>query len=207
MYTLYFLPDACSLATQVVLRELGQDFTLIDKRRVDNYAAINPTGAVPALSRSGQAMTEGAAILLYLLKQHSNTLLPENPASQQRAIEQLLFANATMHPAYSRLFFIEQQVEKTAKPSAFTAATEAINRLWRVVEQQLQGRPFLAGKTPGAADILLAVYARWGEYFPVAIEIGQARPVTCRHRIQSPFRTDILKADFTAIAQSQVGLP
>lgn len=173
MYKLYFSPGACSLATQVVLRELNQPFELINKASVADYRQINPVGAVPALDVNGKIMTEGAAILLYLLESHANELLPKESAARQTAIENLMFANATVHPAYGRLFFIGAAItESNAKQQAFAAAAKQISELWQQVEAQLAGLPYLGGYSLSPADILLTVYASWGEYFPVDIQIG-----------------------------------
>ncbi len=49
MYTLYYLPDACPLATQVVLHELDQPVEIINMQTVENFSAINPVGTVPVL--------------------------------------------------------------------------------------------------------------------------------------------------------------
>ena len=173
MYTLYYLPGACSLATQVVIHELDQAVEIIDKQNVENFTAINPVGTVPLLVDSSGTRREGAAVILYLLDKHQNTMLPTTGKARQQAIQDIMFANATMHPAYGRLFFIAQNItdEKT-KQSAFEAAAQAINPLWEVVEQQLENQAFLGGDQPSAADIMLTVYSRWGASFPVDIKFG-----------------------------------
>ena len=182
MYTLYYLPDACSLATQVVLHELKQDVNIVNMQDVKDFSAINPVGSVPVLvneeSAHGKTVKkssrrEGAAILLHLLNNHENTLMPKAGWKRDRAIENIMFANATMHPAYGRLFFIAQNIQHpTGQEEAYQAATLAINALWQVVEAQLSEQDFLGGDTPSAADILLSVYARWGGSFPVDIHHG-----------------------------------
>jgi glutathione S-transferase len=174
MYTLYYFPDACSLATQVVLHELGQAVEIIDKQAVDNFSAINPVGTVPVLVDNGTVLTEGAAVLLYLLDKHHNTMLPKNGEKRVQAIENILFANATMHPTYSRLFFIAQNItDINTQKIAFESAANSITHLWQVVEQKLESKPFLGGEIPSVADIMLTVYSRWGASFPVDITMGE----------------------------------
>ncbi len=173
MYELYYLKDACSLATQVVLYELKQKVKLIDKTKVDDFKAINPIGTVPVLIDGHRAFTEGAAIMLHLLKKHKSSLFPTGEYERQQAIQEIMFANATMHPAYSKLFFIAQNItNEQAKTEAFSHAAENINHLWQVVETKIENNNFLGGVTPSAADIMLAVYSRWGEFFPVDINFG-----------------------------------
>lgn len=177
MYKLHFFPGACSLATQVILRELEQPFVLLDKNTNADFTALNPVGAVPVLEDGGQVLREGAAIIFYLLEQHDNNLMAKSGPARQQAREDIMFANATMHPAYSRLFFIGQnlagKLDDVAQKAAFDSATQAINHLWNVVEQRLQHAPYLGGEHVSPADILLAVYSRWGQFFPVNIRIGE----------------------------------
>ncbi|WP_293265707.1 glutathione S-transferase family protein [Neptunomonas sp.] len=173
MYTLYYFPGACSLATQVVIHELGQSVDIIDKQQVSDFSAINPAGMVPVLVDNGKTLLEGAAVMLYLLNKHQSSMLPATGRGREQAIQNIMFANATMHPAYSRLFFIAQNIaDEKAKQSSFDTAAQAITRLWQVVEQQLVGQDFLGGDQPSAADIMLTVYSRWGASFPVDISMG-----------------------------------
>lgn len=174
MYTLYYSPGACSLATQVILRELQQDVNIVNKSEVADYKSINPTGAVPVLVDDGQILREGAALMIYLLDKHRSPMLPAQGTKRHQAIENIMFANATMHPAYSRLFFIAQHItDEQAKQQAFGAATDSINSLWQIVDQRLEQQDFLGGDQPSAADVMLAVYSRWGQFFPVEIELGK----------------------------------
>jgi glutathione S-transferase len=173
MYTLYYLPGACSLATQVVLHELNQAVDIVDIQQLNDFSAINPVATVPVLIDGESTLREGAAILLYLLNKHPSHMLPTSGTDREQAIENILFANATMHPAYSRLFFIAQHIsDESVRKEAFSAAAEAISKLWQVVELQLAGQAFLGGDRPSAADIMLTVYSRWGASFPVTIAQG-----------------------------------
>tara|TARA_R110002072_G_scaffold36301_7_gene107060 strand:- start:2547 stop:3155 length:609 start_codon:yes stop_codon:yes gene_type:complete len=173
MYTLYYLPGACSLATHVVLDELNQPVELVDIQQLSDFKDINPVGSVPVLLDGDRTLREGAAILLHLLNKHENHMLPRSGTSREQAIEDILFANATMHPAYGRMYFIAGHItDVSAREAAYTAAANEINKLWQVVEQQLVGRDFLGGERASAADILLAVYVRWGVHHPVTITPG-----------------------------------
>lgn len=173
MYTLYYMEGSCSLATLSVLNEIGvNEVEIIDKAKVENYKSINPVGAVPALDDGGSIWREGAAIMIHLLDKHQSTMLPKEGDTRWYAIENIMFANATMHPAYGRLFFLNQVVENDdLKQEAMTAAANMINDLWATVELKLQNREYLGGDKPSAADFMLATYSRWGGMFPVNISI------------------------------------
>lgn len=191
MHRLYFLPGACSLATQAILHELGQPLELIHKQDAKNYSALNLSGTVPVLVDQNRVYNEGVAILLHLLDRHDNQLIDRDGAKRHQAIENMMFANASMHPAYGRLFFIERQISHDeSKQQAFAAAAGAINTLWEAVEIKLQGQTYLGGESPSPADFLLAVYSRWGDLFPVAITLGaKGRRMVDRIMARDSFRT------------------
>lgn len=73
MYTLYYAPGTCALATHITLAEAGASY---DTKRLDfragqqrtaEFLAVNPKGRVPALGLpGGGVLTETPAILVYL---------------------------------------------------------------------------------------------------------------------------------------------
>lgn len=187
MYTLYFSPGTCSLATQVILRELDVPFTLVNRNSLENYQEINPLGAVPAVRVENQIITEGVAIILHLLKRHPNDLLPSDPLAADNAVQQLMFANASVHPAYSKLFFIAKALgddHQAAKQQALQFAANDINKAWARVEKTLKQQPYIAGDQLTPADILLSVYETWGQYFDVDIQIGE-RTQALLHKVRA----------------------
>lgn len=191
MYSLYHSTGACSLATLTILNELAIPVKVINVNTLTDFNTVNPVASVPALTIDDQVLTEGAAIVLYLLKKHDNDLLPSEPQARQQAIEHIMFANATMHPAYSKLFFINEHISnEDAKQQALDAAAAHINKLWQVVEDKLSQQQYLGGDQPSAADIMLAVYSSWGVYFPVAINFGERTTnMLLETRSRSSFRT------------------
>ena len=91
--------------------------------------------------------------MLHILTKHENSLFPTQAEARQEAIQDIMFANATMHPAYGRLFFLGQNVaDEKIKQDTLDSAAESINSLWQVVENQLANKSFLGGDSPSAAD-------------------------------------------------------
>lgn len=173
MYQLYYLPGACSQAIHVLLLELGQQVELIDKNTVSDFAALNPLGTVPVLVDSDKVLREGAALVLYLLGKHPSSLLATSGVAREQAIENLMLANASLHPAYAKLFFLRAHIlDETALAAGYQAAVQGIEQLWQVVDDRLAQQLYLGGEQPSPADLLLAVYACWGGYFPLAIKLG-----------------------------------
>ncbi|MGH1350800.1 MAG: glutathione S-transferase family protein [Methyloligellaceae bacterium] len=174
MYKLYYAPGTCALATHIVLNEIGQPVTAIDRASVENFLEINPTNAVPTLHTGEKLLTEGVAILLYLLEKHDNTLLPSEGTERYDVLEAMLFANATVHPAYGRLFYAGNAIpDEAARKTFIETAAASINQLWEIVNTRIGSRDYLVGNKLSPADILLTVYSDWGQYFPVNITLGE----------------------------------
>lgn len=177
MYKLYYSAGSCSMAIHVLLNEIGAAFELENtairegKNRSEAFLKINPRGQVPALAEDGKAMLEGGAILTYLADKHSSNLLPSKGWERAQALQWLMFCNSTLHPAYSRCFWL-MRGEEPGKDVFLKKAAEWINRLWQDVENQLQNQPYLCGKECTIGDILLTVIANWSGNIPVPITIG-----------------------------------
>ncbi len=168
-YELYCLSGACSMAVHVLLNELGQDAKIHMLERGEKghkspeYLKMNPRGNVPFLVEDGKGLGEGGAIITYLCDKHKSPLLPQSGWERAKALQWLMFANATLHPAYSRTFWISANLPEDQRDGALKAARAQIQQLWDYVEQQLEqgGGPYLTGKDMTAGDILLSVIANW----------------------------------------------
>lgn len=197
MYKLYYSPGACSMAVHVLLNELGQPVTLVNVADGDarqELLKINPRGQVPTLVDDGQVIREGAAIILHLLGKHSNALLPESGKERASALEWLMFANATLHPAYARGFFALKNFEGETQKKVLDIAVQQINKLWEEVESRLTDYPYLAGKQLTAADVLLTVIANWSGKFN-GIKIGEKAKALFRKVIALPSYQKALKTE------------
>jgi glutathione S-transferase len=173
MYTLYYSPGTCSLATHVLMNELKLDVNLLEKSKIDKFENINPAGTVPVLGIDKTLIQEGAAIALFLMEKHKSNLLPEAAESRSKAIQWMMFANASVHPAYSKLFFASKNISNPeAKNEVIDSASERVNELWSIVNDQLGTTKYLTGESLSMADIMLSVYANWNNYFPGKIKLG-----------------------------------
>ncbi len=173
MYKLYFSPGACSMAVHVVLNELNLPIELkniwLDNRKTKDphFLEINPRGQVPTLIHNDFVIREGVAILQYLLDNTPNTLLPKSGKERILALEWLMFANATLHPAYARIFFLIRNKKEHEADELLDIAHRNLYNLWKEVEQTLNQHPFLCGNQPTIADILITVIANWTIPMPV----------------------------------------
>jgi glutathione S-transferase len=179
MYTLYYTPGACSLAVHVLLNELNQTFELKNVASTDggktkhpDLLKVNPRGAVPVLSDDGLIIREGAAIMIYLLDKHQSPLLPGNGEARAKALEWLAYANATVHPAYGKVFYARKNLPKEVAEPFAQASFKTIQGYWDEMETLLGNQKYLAGNEVTAADILIAVIANWSTWLGTSFTFG-----------------------------------
>lgn len=162
---LYFAPGACSLASHIVLCELGLPFTLErvnlrDKTIADgrDFRTINPLGYVPALElNDGEILTEGSAILFYLadLVPSAHLVPPAGEVSRYRLLAWLNFIGSELHKNFSPLFAKDTPAEYKAVVSERLAARFAH------VDGVLAYSPYLADDSFSIADVYLFVVSNW----------------------------------------------
>jgi glutathione S-transferase len=176
MYKLYYSPGACSMAVHVVLNELNVKFELEKVSLQDRdpaFLKINPRGQVPVLMVDGEPVKEGAAILMYLFDTHGSPMMPKSGMARAKALEWLMWANSSLHPAYSRAFSASRIFsDKAMQDIAFNAALSSIQSYWDEAEARLGKTKYLAGDQMTAADIMITVFANWGQAFPSKPKLG-----------------------------------
>ena len=107
MLTLYMSPGSSSMATHIMLHEIGVDFEsrwlsfAKREQHAPEYLALNPDGKVPTLLIDGRPLTEVAATLYYLAKCYPAAgLFPEgDPDAEAQIISWMSFIASTIHPA------------------------------------------------------------------------------------------------------------
>ena len=165
---LFLKPGSCSLASHIVLEEIGRPY---DTETVDlakkltasgaDFWAINPKGYVPALLLDdGDLLTEGPAILQYLAD-----LAPElqlAPANGSKARYQLqswlTFIGTEVHKNFSPFF------NPAATPEMKEQARANLQRRLGYVNDQLAGGDFLMGSTYSVADAYLFTVVGWAKF-------------------------------------------
>lgn len=170
-YKLFYKPGACSMAVHVILNELNVPFEAIkqDDLKAPAFVKLNPRGQVPLLVVDGEPVKEGAAIITYLLDTHANDLLPQSGIARAKALEWLMWCNATLHPACGRMFWLsKQELDEGAKAAFSKLLLAQVQSLWDEADARLAKTKYLAGDQITAGDILLAVIANWGVGTPGA---------------------------------------
>lgn len=179
MYKLYYSPGVCSLAVHVALNECGVPFELINtsipegKNKDAAFLKLNPRGQVPVLIDGDLPIREGGAILSYLCDKEKSALLPTSGAARATALEWLMWGNASLHPAYSRFFWLSRTVQDEAqKKVLLQAAVSSIQAFWDEAEIRLGTNKYLAGDKVTIGDILLTVIADWNGWLSQPVNYG-----------------------------------
>lgn len=164
---LYYMPAACSLASHIVLNELGIDATLV---RVDHkkhltelgedYERISPLGYVPALELdNGAVLLEGSAILQYLADQtpESGLAPPHGSMERYRLQEWLGFLATEVHKGFIPLLYarLAGSYVETARPK--------LEKRFAWIDTQLTERKHLMGDIFTVADAYLFALVGWGQ--------------------------------------------
>ncbi len=196
---LYYSPGVCSLASHIVLEEVGLPYTL---ERADirakttesggDYRAINPKGSVPALMLdSGEVLTEGVAIMQFVADQAGATdLVPASGLARARVQEMLNYVCSEVHKSYAPLFNPAITAEAKAAQHAHLDA-----KLGTLETLLADGRSYLTGESFCPADGYLFTVTNWskmlGHDLSVFARIGALRDrVAARPAVQAAMKAE-----------------
>jgi glutathione S-transferase len=196
---LYYLTGACSLASNIALRDAGLKFELVKvdrrtKRTADglDFNEVNPKGYVPALRLdNGEVLTENVTVLQYIADRNPSTKLapPAGTMERYRLMEWLSFINSEVHKQFTPLF--REEAPEDTRQYARKNLTARLDYLQRTIGS----RPFLTGEQYTVADPYLFTVLSWGSH--VNFDIGRW-PELKRYveRIgQRPHVVDALKSE------------
>ncbi len=163
---LYYKPGACSLASHIILKEIGKSFEIesvdTDTQMTesgDDFSKINPKGYVPVLrTDDGQILTEGTAILQYLADQHPEADLAPESGTMERARlqEHLNFISTELHKAFGPFFSSNASDEE--KLNAKNTVQNNMNHFESILSDD---RKYLLGDKFSAADAYFFVVSGW----------------------------------------------
>ena len=162
---LYYSPGACSLASHILLNETGSKHELVKvnlgehkTETGEDFYAINPKGAVPALKLdNGEVLTEGAAILQYVGDHAAgSTVMPKAGSMERyRQAEWLNWIASEFHKPMGS-FFNKAMTEKAGDLNRANVENKLAH-----LDKHLAGHDFLMGKAFTAADAYAFTVLTW----------------------------------------------
>lgn len=155
MIDLYYWPTPNGWKTSIMLEEVELPYRVIPvnirkgEQAEASFAAVNPNQRIPALidhdeEREETTIFESGAILVYLAEK-TGRLLPERGAARYAVLSWLMWQMGALGPTNGQT----KQFRDFA-PGKSAYATERFisetQRLYRVMNTQLESRPFLVGE-------------------------------------------------------------
>lgn len=206
---LHYKPGACSMASHIILNEIGTSFEL-DKTDTEagkteageDFRKISPNGYVPALvTDGGEIITENPAVLQYLADRSPDTGLapPNGTLERTRLQESLNFVSSELHKSFGP-FFSGTELDGDARQKA----EAGVGRRAAHIERNLaDGRAFLLGDKFTVADAYAFVVLNWAGFVGVSLD---AFPKTQAYIARIAARPAAVKAMVTEglIEQEQV---
>jgi glutathione S-transferase len=172
--TLYYTAHTCSLATHIVLEEVGADYSTVridfgkNAQRSPDYLKVNPKGRVPALVTDRGILTETPAMLVFVAQSF--------PAAKLAPMDDpFLFAEiqafnsylcSSLHINHAHRMRGPRWVD--ANDSAAIAAMqrkvpESVGACFDLIERDMLKGPWVMGERYTICDPYLFTLAQWLE--------------------------------------------
>ncbi|MCA0919315.1 glutathione S-transferase family protein [Pseudooceanicola nanhaiensis] len=154
----------------ILLEELGIPYTAHavnigkDEQFAPAFLAISPNNKIPAIhdSETGQSLMESGAIMLYLARKHGRFL--EEGGEEWRVVEWLMWQMGGFGPMLGQTHHFHHFNPGKADYAEQRFLTETA-RLYRVLNDRLEGREYLAGTGAGSYSIADMAIWPWASRF------------------------------------------
>lgn len=179
MMTLFYSPGACSLASHIVLEEMGAAYethpVILAKgeQNAESYRKVNPRGKVPALRfEDGAVLTENVAILTYLARMKPEAgLMPSDPAAEARCLSMMAWFSNTVHPAFAHVarparFAEDQSAHDTLQATGRRTFQDCLQE----IDAAVAGRTWMQGDQFTVCDPYALVFYGWGIRIGLPVE-------------------------------------
>jgi glutathione S-transferase len=172
MWTLYYAPISCALASHIALEQAGAAYEAVkvdlmsNEQRSPDYLRINPKGRVPALVTERGVLTETPAILLFIAQSFPAANLA--PLGDPFALAGLQAFNSylcsTVHVAHAHRMRGHRWVDDPAAIVAMQQKVpESVGACFELIETEMLRGPWVMGKQYTIADPYLFTIAGWLE--------------------------------------------
>lgn len=169
MYTLYYAPGTCSLATLIALEEVGARYETVkldfsaQEQRSAAYLAVNPKGRVPSLLTDRGILTETPAILAFLAARHPEArLMPEDPFLLAKVQEFNAYLCSTVHINHAHGPRAARWADEAAAQAEMRRKVpQTMQESFALIEEHFLVGPWVMGEDYSTADPYLFTVCRW----------------------------------------------
>ena len=174
MLKLFYAAHTCSLATHIVLEEVGADYSTAridfakNEQRSPGYLKVNPKGRVPALVTDRGVLTETPAMLVFVAQSFPAARLA--PIDDPFAFAEMQAFNSylcsTLHIAHAHRMRGPRWVD--ADDAAAIAAMQrkvpqSVSASFELIEHDMLRGPWVMGERYTICDPYLFTLAQWLE--------------------------------------------
>lgn len=172
-WTLFSARGSGAVAVEAALTLVGQPYELVDAytwdkghpESGDQVLAANPMRQVPALVLpSGEAVTESAAILIWIAEQFPDARLAPAPGAPERGqfLRWMSFVSSAIYSLYWVKDDPSRLVPDPAGHEALTERTlERIAECWRTMGEQVSPDTYILGDELTVLDLYVATVSRF----------------------------------------------
>jgi glutathione S-transferase len=202
MLNLFYTAHTCSLATHIVLEEVGADYTTtrIDfaakQQQSPEYLKINPKGRVPALVTDQGILTETPAMLAFVAQSFPkmNLALMDDPFAFAQVQSFNSYLCSHLHVAHAHRMRAYRWVDPDDTHSVEAmqrGVPKAVGGAFDHIESDLLKGPWVMGDRFTICDAYLFTLAQWLEADGV---IPARIPKVIDHRRRMSERATVKKA-------------
>lgn len=202
MLKLYYAAHTCSLATHIVLEEVGADYSTVrvdfakEQQKSPEFLKVNPKARVPALITDRGILTETPAMLVYVAQSFpkARLALMDDPFAfaQVQAFNSYLCSH--LHVAHAHRMRGHRWVDADDKASIAAMqrkVPESVGGAFEMVEREMLKGPWVMGEHYTICDPYLFTLAQWLEADGVDLK---RIPRVVDHRRRMSERPEVKKA-------------
>jgi len=174
MLTLYYAAHTCSLATHIVLEEVGADYSTVrvdfgsTQQRSPEYLKVNPKARVPALATDRGILTETPAMLAFVAQSFpvADLALMNDPFAfaQVQAFNSYLCSHLHVAHAHRMRGYRWVDADDAHSIAAMQRKVpETVGGAFELVEREMLKGPWVMGERYTICDPYLFTLAQWLE--------------------------------------------
>ena len=174
MLKLYYAAHTCSLATHIVLEEVGADYSTVrvdfaqEQQKSPEFLKVNPKARVPALVTDRGILTETPAMLVYVAQSvpKSRLALMDDPFAfaQVQAFNSYLCSHLHVAHAHRMRGHRWVDADDTASIAAMQRKVpESVGGAFELIEREMLKGPWVMGEHYTICDPYLFTLAQWLE--------------------------------------------
>ena len=202
MLKLFYAAHTCSLATHIVLEEVGADYSTVridfdkEQQKSPEFLKVNPKARVPALVTDKGILTETPAMLGFVAQSFpkANLALMDDPFAFAQVQSFNSYLCSHLHVAHAHRMRGHRWVDPDDAHSIAAMqrkVPESVGGAFDLVEHEMLKGPWVMGEHYTICDPYLFTLAQWME--KDGVDLGRV-PRVVDHRRRMSERASVKKA-------------